>query len=87
MNSLYQQMMGKQNLSLPNNIGQIKQMMNLFRGTNNPQQLLMNMAKQNPQIQNIMNIVQNTGKSPKDLFYQMAQQKGVNPDDILNALK
>lgn len=62
-------------------------MMNLFKGANNPQQLLMNLAKQNPQIQNVMNLVQNSGKSPKDLFYQMAQQKGVNPDDILNALK
>ena len=87
MNNLYQQLMGSQSHSLPNNLGQIKQMMNLFRNANNPQQLLTNMAKQNPQIQNIMNIVQNTGKSPKDLFYQMAQQKGVNPDDILNALK
>ena len=87
MNNLYQQLMGNQGLSLPNNINQIKQMMNLFKGANNPQQLLMNLAKQNPQIQNVMNLVQNSGKSPKDLFYQMAQQKGVNPDDILNALK
>lgn len=87
MNNLYQQLMGNQSPSLPNNINQIKQMMNLFKGANNPQQLLMNLAKQNPQIQNVMNLVQNSGKSPKDLFYQMAQQKGVNPDDILNALK
>ena len=87
MNNLYQQLMGSQGPSLPNNINQIKQMMNLFKGTNNPQQLLINLAKQNPQIQNVMNLVQNSGKSPKDLFYQMAQQKGINPDDVLNALK
>ena len=88
MNKLYQQMMGNQNLSLPNNnISQIKQMMNMFRGANNPQQLLMNIANQNPQMRQVMNMIQTSGKSPKDLFYDLARQKGVNPDDILKQLQ
>ena len=84
MNSLYQEMMGNQ--SLPNNMNQLKQVINMVRGANNPQQLLMNLANQNPQIRQVMNLVQNSGKSPKDLFYEMARQKGVDPNQILNTL-
>ena len=88
MNKLYQQMMGNQSPSLPNNnIAQIKQMMNLFRGANNPQQLLMNLTNQNPQMRQVMNMIQTSGKSPKDLFYELAKQKGVNPDEILKQLQ
>ena len=88
MNQLYQQMMGNRSPSLPNNnISQIKQMMNMFRGSNNPQQLLMNLANQNPQMKQVMTMVQNSGKSPKDLFYELARQKGVNPDEILKQLQ
>lgn len=84
MNSLYQEMMGNQ--LLPNNMNQLKQVINMVRGANNPQQLLMNLANQNPQIRQVMNLVQNSGKSPKDLFYEMARQKGVDPNQILNTL-
>ena len=62
-------------------------MMNMFRGSNNPQQLLMNLANQNPQMKQVMTMVQNSGKSPKDLFYELARQKGVNPDEILKQLQ
>lgn len=87
MNNLYQQLMGNQNQQLPNNIQQIKQMMNAFRGAKNPQQMIMNMANQNPQVRQVMNMVQNSGKSPKDLFYEMAKQKGVDPNQIINMLQ
>lgn len=85
MNQLYQQMMGNQ--LLPNNISQIKNMMNLFKGAKNPQQMLMNMANQNPQMRQVMNLIQNSNKSPKDLFYEMAQQKGIDPNQIINMLQ
>ena len=83
MNKLYQQL-NQTNLQLPNNI---KQMMNIMRGSNNPTQLLSSLAQQNPQVRQIMEMVRNSNMSPKDLFYKMAKEKGVNPDDILNQLK
>lgn len=83
MNKLYQQL-NQTNLQLPNNI---KQMMNMMRGSNNPTQLLSTLAQQNPQVRQIMEMVRNSNMSPKDLFYKMAKEKGVNPDDILNQLK
>ena len=68
-------------------LNQLKQMFNTVKNSNNPQQLIMNMMQTNPQMKQIMNMIQQSGKSPKDLFYQLAQQKGINPDQILNMLK
>ena len=85
MNSLYQEMMAKQ--SLPNNMTNLKQMMTMLKGASNPQQLLMNMANQNPQMKQVLNTIQNSNKSPKELFYEMANQKGVDPNQILNMLR
>lgn len=83
MNNLYQQMMA-QNQSLPNNL---KQLINVFRNSSNPQQLIANMVRQNPQVKQMMQTIQNSGKSPKDLFYQMAPQYGINPDEFVKQLK
>ena len=87
MNTLYQQMTNNQSQSLQNNFKQIKQMMNMCKGASNPQQLIMNLANQNPQMKQVINLIQNSGKSPKDLFYEMAQQKGIDPNQIINMLQ
>ena len=53
----------------------------------NPQLMLQNIINQNPQMRNVMQLVNNSGKSPKDLFYAMAQQQGVDPELILKELR
>ena len=83
MSTLYQQLTRNQQFQ-PN---QFKQMLNAVRNSKNPQQLFMNMAQQNPQMNQVMNMIQSSGKSPKELFYQLAQQKGVDPNQILNMLQ
>ena len=80
MNNLYRQL----NQSSPNNI---KQMMNLLRNSNNPQALLQMMANQNPQLRQVMNLINQNGGDARQTFYALAKQKGINPDDILNMLK
>lgn len=85
MNSLYNQLNGR--TSLPSNIQQIKNMMNMLRSSNNPQALLQNMIQQNPQMKNVMDIIQQNGGDPKTAFYNLANQRGVNPDEILEMLK
>ena len=65
----------------------ITQIVNLVRNSKNPQQMLQSVAKNNPQLQQIMNLVQSSNMSPRDLFYKMAQQKGVDPNQIINMLK
>ncbi len=56
-------------------------------GAGNPQAMLQNMIKSHPQYQNVMKIVEQYGGDPQKAFYEMAKQKGVNPDDILKMIK
>ena len=68
MNQLFQQL-NPTRIQLPNNIANIKQMMN------------------SPQMKDVMNLVRNSNMSPKDLFYKMAKEKGVDPEEILRQLR
>lgn len=52
----------------------------------NPAQAVRNLAMRTPQGQQVLNMLQGGNMSPKQLFYQMAQQKGINPQQILNQL-
>ena len=49
--------------------------------------MLQQMTAQNPQMQQVMNYVNENGGNAKQAFYKLAQEKGVNPDEILNMLK
>lgn len=71
---------------MPNNITQIKQLANLLKSSSNPQQLISNLVNQNPQMRQVLNMLQSSGKSPRDLFYELAKQKGVDPNQIINML-
>jgi len=75
--------LGNGNIGLPmnfkSNIQQAKQLMSLFNG--NPMQIL----QQNPMLNQIMQQYQ--GQDLKSVFYNLAQQKGVNPDAVLNELR
>lgn len=68
-------------------MGNIKQMVNMIRGAQNPQALLNQMITNNPNAKQVMDLINQAGGDPQKAFYQLAQQKGVNPDDILNMLK
>ena len=62
-------------------LSRIQQVKQLMQG--NPQ-ALMSMAAQNPQIRQLINAA---GGDPKKAFYTLCQQRGIDPDEILNALK
>ena len=66
MNNLYQQL--SQNQSNP----QLRSFISAFKNNTNPQQFLLNYIKNNPQAQNIYKMLQNSNKSPKELFYELA---------------
>ena len=67
--------------------GQIRNMMQMIRGSGNPQAMLQQMMQNNPQYQQVMQLVNQAGGDPRQAFYQMAQQMGVNPDEIISMLK
>ena len=40
-----------------------------------------------PEMRNILNLVQQSGGNAQQLFYQLAKQKGVDPNSILDMFK
>ena len=58
-----------------------------MQGARNPQAMLNQMMQNNPQYKQVMDYVNKNGGDPKTAFYKMAEEQGVNPDEILNMLK
>jgi len=72
-----------QSRPLNNNNG-LMNMIAAFKNSPNPQAMINNMIAQNPQVTGLIN---QYGGDPKSAFYALAQQRGINPNDILNMLK
>ena len=53
---------------------------------NNPYKILEDMAKSNPQAQNVLSMMQN-GASPESLARNIMKQKGINADEFINLIK
>lgn len=72
----------------PNALKQVAQsarrMMGMLQATKNPQQALMAAAKQNPQLNMVMQMV--GGRNPQEVFYEQCQKQGIDPNTIINAL-
>lgn len=84
MNPIAQQLGRSQ---IQNNLGQIKQMMNTIRSAGNPQAMMQNMLSSNPRYKPVMDLIRQNGGDAKQAFYSVCQQKGINPQDVLNMLK
>lgn len=70
-----------------NNLNQIKQMMNMVQSARNPQAMLQSIIQNNPQMKQVMDIVNESGGNPKAAFYKMAEEKGVDPEQVLSMLR
>lgn len=84
MNSLYNQL-NQTNQPSQNNV--IQKIIQMAKSGNNPQQLLNSLAGQNPQLNQVMQLVNSGKMTPKQIFMNMANQQGVNPNDIISMLK
>ncbi len=81
-------MLSKLNQSkLTSQIRPIKNAMNMARSIGNPQMMINQMLSQNPNYAQVQQIIQQYGGDPKQAFYGMCQQMGVDPQEILNQLK
>ena len=81
------QMLKSNQVGVPNNLAQIKNMMNMVKSAGNPQAMLQSLTQSNPQIQQVMSIVNQSGGDPKAAFYKLAQEKGVDPEQVLSMLR
>lgn len=63
----------------------IAQLYGMFRNSQNPQAMLSQLAKNNPQMAQVMQMC--NGRNPQQVFYEMCQQQGVDPNSILSQFK
>ena len=65
----------------------VRNMMNAVRAAQNPQLMLNQLIMNNPQMKQVMDIVQKHGGDPMAAFRAEAEARGVDPEEILNMLK
>ena len=68
-------------------ITQVKQMFGAVNAAQNPQMMINQLMNNNPQMKTDMDAINQDGGDPKKAFYDLAEQKGINPQDILDMLK
>jgi len=61
--------------------------MGMVQNANNPGAMLNMLAQNNPQLRQAMDFVKQYGNDPKQAFYAACQQRGVDPQEIINTLK
>ena len=61
--------------------------LNRVRNSPNPNQAMQQLLSNNPQYQGIMQYINQNGGDAKSAFYNMAAQKGVDPNSILSQLR
>ena len=66
---------------------QIRQMMQMVRSASNPGAMITQLMQNNPQMRQVMDLVKASGNDPKAAFYRLAEQKGIDPNSILEQLK
>ena len=71
MNQLYQELNQQNSAPVPQN--------NLVNGINN-------LLQSNPNLKSIMDMIRKGG-NPKQMFFEMAKQKGIDPNTILSQIK
>lgn len=65
----------------------VRQMISLLKSSGNPQALLNQLMMTSPNMKQVMEIVQQYGGDANKAFYALAEQKGINPQEILDLLK
>ena len=65
----------------------LKQMLNTIRTAGNPQVMMDQMLRNNPNYSKALELVRQNGGNAQQAFYSLANQYGVDPNEILNSLK
>lgn len=77
--------MGKSSAFNGINMNQVKQIYNMLRYSNNPTQLLNQIATQNPQLLQAINLVKSNGNY-EQVFRNMCEERGINADDFIRQI-
>lgn len=63
---------------------QIKQMINTIKTAQNPQAVMNQLMMNNPQMKQVMDLINQYGGDPEKAFRTVAEKNGLNPQDIMN---
>lgn len=64
----------------------IKMLMDLYKSGLDPKAMINILGMNNPQMQPVIQMLQQ-GNNPKEIFYNLCQQRGIDPNTIINQLK
>ena len=68
-------------------IAPIKNLMNTVRMAQNPQAAMAQMLQNNPQYSKLTQLLKENNGDAQQAFYSLANQMGMNGDEIINMLK
>ena len=83
MNPMFQNLF---NGRLMQTVGPIRQMMQTVRAAQNPALALQQIAGQNPQIRQALQLVQQSGGDGRAAFEKLARDNGIDPQMIMGML-
>ena len=61
--------------------------MTMVNTAQNPSAMLNQLIQSNPNMKQVMDIVNQYGGDANKAFYEIAKQKGIDPQEIINMLK
>ena len=61
--------------------------MGMVNASQNPQAMLNQLMSNNPQMKQVMDVINQNGGDPQKAFYAMADKLGVNPQDVFDMMK
>ena len=70
-----------------NNNNPMQQMLQMLSMSNNPNQVVQMLAQQNPNVQAILNQMQQSGMTPQQFAMQYARQNNVDINQVANAVR
>lgn len=60
---------------------------NAMNAIRSPKDMLNQMIMQNPQMKQAIEYINSNGGDPKSAFYKLADEMGVDPDEVLKAMR
>ena len=78
--------MGQTAAAIPG-LDNVRNLLTMMRGAANPNALVQGLLQNTPQYRQAMDLVRQNGGDAKTAFYNLAQQKGIEPNEILNLFR
>jgi len=77
----------QQQVAPRSNSNSLLDLMKQVKNSSNPTEVMEKMLTSNPNFQGVVNYINQNGGNAKTAFYNLAAQKGVDPNTILNQLR